>query len=275
MRLKTLGVLLVVVLSAVTLAYWFVDVPVREDFAQSHDEELAHLGEIVYSDDPLNPMAAGCARCHGPEGEGGPIPNDPEGRIAPSLRSASIANKLRVNENYVSLVVRYGGIVVSGNVNSPMPAWSTEVGGPLNEQQIEAVVELVEGWAMEAAEEAPEEVENTAEAGAQVFSSAGCAGCHGPNLEGTGSGPNIQPISQEVIVEFDEPFPDPSQADQMQADYAEDPRMFLELWIRDSSGNYNDGAPTLMPAHPEEQLPESHLQALITFLLEQQEGALE
>ena len=275
MRLKTLGVLLVVVLSALTLAYWFVDVPVREDFGQSHAEELAHLGEIVYSDDPHEPAAAGCARCHGPEGEGGPIPNDPEGRVAPSLRSASIANKLRVNENYVSLVVRYGGIVVSGNVNSPMPAWSTEVGGPLNEQQIEAVVELVEGWALEAAEEEPEEVDNTAEAGAQVYSSAGCAGCHGPSLEGTGSGPNIQAISGEVIVDFPEPFPDPSRADQMQADYAEDPRMFLELWIRDSSGNYNDGEPTQMPPHPEESLPESHLQALITFLLEQQEGTLE
>jgi hypothetical protein len=45
--------------------------------------------------------------------------------------------------------------------------------------------------------------------------------------------------------------------------------MFLENWIRDSAANYNDGQPTGMPPHPESQLSESALQALITFLLEQ------
>ena len=54
----------------------------------------------------------------------------------------------------------------------------------------------------------------------------------------------------------------------MVADYEEDPRNFLELWIRDSAGNYNDGEPTGMPAHPEGSLSESALPALITFLLD-------
>lgn len=275
MRLKTLGVLMVVVLSILTLGYWFFDVARRDMLGRAHEEELRHLGEIVYSDDPSQPAAAGCARCHGPDGEGGPIPNDPAGRRAPPLRSASIAAKLNVNENYVFLAVSYGGVVVSGNVESAMPAWSTDVGGPLNEQQIEAVVQLVEEWALEAAEEAPEEVENTAEAGAQVYTSAGCAACHGATLEGTGSGPNIQPISSEVITDFPDPFVDPAQADQMQADYAKDPRNFLALWIRDSAGTYNDGEPTGMPLHSEAQLAASHLEALITFLLEQQNGEIE
>jgi cytochrome c2 len=149
-----------------------------------------------------------------------------------------------------------------------MPAWSREVGGPLNRQQIEAVVALVEEWAAEAAEAPLEEVENTVEAGAEVFATAGCASCHGPELEGTGAGPNIQTIGSGVITELDE-FVVPSGLDQMVADYEEDPRRFLELWIRDSAGNYNDGEPTLMPAHPESSLSESALQALITFLLAQ------
>ena len=55
----------------------------------------------------------------------------------------------------------------------------------------------------------------------------------------------------------------------MQADWDEDPRLFLEKWIRDSSGNYNGGESTGMPPHPESQLSESALQALITFLLTQ------
>ncbi len=275
MRLKTLGVILVTLVSIFTVAYWLTDESRREARGTQHEEELVPLGEIVFSVDNTEPTAAGCARCHGAEGEGGPIPNDSDGRIAPSLHTTSLAEKLRVNPNYVHLVVSYGGVVVSGNVRSPMPAWSYEVGGPLNEQQLEAVVNLVEGWAEEAAENAPEEVENTAEAGAQVFSSAGCQGCHGPQLEGTGSGPNIQAISSEVITDFPDPFVTPSGADQMLEDYVSDPRTFLELWIRDSAENYNDGAFTGMPPHPEGSLSESQLEALITFLLEQQDGRLE
>jgi mono/diheme cytochrome c family protein len=147
-----------------------------------------------------------------------------------------------------------------------MPAWSYEVGGPLNEQQIEAVVTLVESWAAEAAQQPVEEVPDTVEGGAGVFASAGCVGCHGPDLGGTTAGPNIQTIGSGVITDL--PVV-PSGLDQMIADYEQDPRVFLEQWIRDSAGNYNDGAPTGMPPHPEGQLTQSQLTALITFLLAQ------
>jgi mono/diheme cytochrome c family protein len=263
MLLKTLGVLSITVLAAFTMIYWVTDDARRDQIAVEQDEELLHFGELIYSEDPLEPAAAGCARCHGADGEGGPIPNDPDGRSAPSLRTTTLADKWRVNPNYVNLVVSYGGVVVSGNVKSPMPAWSSEVGGPLNEQQIEAVVALVESWLEDV--EAPAEVEDTVEAGAQVYSSAGCAGCHGQELEG-GSGPALQTIGSELITDLDIV---PTQLEQMQADYDEDPRVFLENWIRDSAANYNDDQPTGMPPHPESALSDSQLQALITFLLDQ------
>src|SRR5918995_7362867 len=265
MRLKTLGVLLVVATAAFTMLYWVTDTARREQVATAQEEELLEFGEVIFSDDPSEPAAAGCARCHGPEGEGGKIPNDPEGRSAPSLRTPALANKIGVNPNYVHLAVSYGGVVVSGNVNSPMPAWSSEVGGPLNEQQIGAVVTLVESWAEEAAEEAPEEVEDTVEAGAEVYSSAGCAGCRGQELEG-GTGPNLQTIGSELITDL--PVV-PSELEQMQTDYEADPRDFLEKWIRDSAGNYNGGEPTGMQPFPESDLCESPLRALLTFLLDQ------
>src|SRR5918994_5740319 len=150
MRLKTLGVLLVVATAVFPMLYWLTDGIRREAIAAEQEEELLEFGEVIFSDDPSEPAAAGCARCHGPEGEGGKIPNDPEGRSAPSLRTPALANKIGVNPNYVHLAVSYGGVVVSGNVNSPMPAWSSEVGGPLNEQQVEAVVTLVQSGAVEA-----------------------------------------------------------------------------------------------------------------------------
>jgi len=265
MRLKALGVILVTAISAFTVLYWLTDAPRREAVAAEHEEELHEFGEIIFGNDPAEPAAAGCANCHGADGTGGeagaPV-------VGPNLHSRSIADKLRINPNYVHLAVSFGGVVVSGNVNSPMPAWSYEVGGPLNEQQIEAVVTLVEGWAQEAAEQPVEEVPDTVEGGAEVYATAGCVSCHGAELEGTGAGPNIQTIGSAVITEFED-FPTPSGVDEMTADYEEDPRLFLEKWIRDSAGNYNDGAPTGMPPHPESQLNESQLTALITFLLSQ------
>ncbi len=262
MRLKTLGVILVTAMAAFTMLYWVTDDARRESIGAAQDEELLQFGEIIFSDDPSEPAAAGCAQCHGADGTGGDADSTV---IGPNLHSRSIADKLRVNPNYVRLVVSYGGIVVSGNVNSPMPAWSSEVGGPLNEQQIEAVVTLVEGWAAEAAEQPVEDVPDTVEAGTEVYASAGCASCHGVELEG-GIGPNLQTIGSELVTDLEI---EPSGLDQMVADYDADARMFLELWIRDSAGNYNDGESTGMPAHPEGQLSESALTALITFLLDQ------
>jgi mono/diheme cytochrome c family protein len=268
MRIKALGVLLVTALAAFTMLFWFTDQSRRDAIGVNQEEELLALGEIVFSDDPTEPIAAGCARCHGTDGTGGAIPNDPDGRQAPSLHTASLANKLRVNPNYIHLAVSYGGVVVSGNVNSPMPAWSDEVGGPLNRQQVEAVVALVTEWAEEAATETPVDVPDTPEAGAEVFASAGCAGCHGSELEG-GVGPPLTNIGNVMGSDLPTPV---AQQEQLIADYADDPRNALELWIRDSATNYNDGEATGMPPHPEDVLSDSQLQALITFLLTQTGG---
>lgn len=267
MRLKTLGVFVVTILALFTMFLWMTDGSRRTAAATTQEEDLLTYGGVVFANDPTNPASAGCARCHGDDGMGGPVPNDPNKAIAPNLHSSTIADKLKVNDQYVHLVVSYGGVVVSGNVNSPMPAWSTEVGGPLTVQQIDAVVALVTSWA-EAAPPAPAEVPNTADAGKQVFSSAGCAGCHGANLEGA-VGPNLQNIGSELVTEG-LPVP-PSGLDQMKSDYAADPKDFLDKWIRDSANNYNGGTPTGMPPHPVDTLGDSQLQALITFLLEQKQ----
>jgi mono/diheme cytochrome c family protein len=264
MRLKTLGVVMLSALAIGIMLFWLTDGMRREAIAIEQEEELLHFGEIIFSDDDTEPAAAGCAQCHGADGTGGE-----EGApvVGPSLHTRSLADKLRVNPNYVRLAVTYGGVVVSGNVNSAMPAWGDEVGGPLNEQQIEAVVALVEGWAAEAAEQPVEDVPDTPEAGAEVYATAGCVTCHGPDLLGTSAGPDISTIGSGLI-DLSE-WTVPSGADQMQADWDEDPRLFLEKWIRDSAGNYNDGESTGMPPHPESALSESALQALITFLLTQ------
>ena len=192
-------------------------------------------------------MTANCANCHGPDGMGGEVGTT--GQQAPNLHSRSIFEKLRVNPEYVNLVIRFGGVVVSGRVESPMPAWSSEVGGPLTIQQVDALTALVESWAAEAGAAPLEEVPNTPEAGREVYDTAGCAGCHGGDLGGSpGVYPSLQNIGNEPVTDLPTPI---SQLDKLEADYADNPRNMLELWIRDSAANYNDGTPTGMLAHPE------------------------
>ena len=96
-------------------------------------------------------MTANCANCHGKDGTAARW--RPDARVpGPNLHSPTIVEKLKaINPNYVNLVIRFGGVVVSGNVNSPMPAWSSEVGGPLTVQQVDALTALVKSWAAETA----------------------------------------------------------------------------------------------------------------------------
>jgi mono/diheme cytochrome c family protein len=270
MTAKTLGVILVSALAIFTAFYWITDTSRRDTRYNDLQAELLEYGEIVFgppTDD--HPANANCAQCHGPEGTGGQVGNT--GVQAPNLHSRSLYEKLQANPDYVNLVIRFGGVVVSGNVRSLMPAWSTEVGGPLTIEQIDALTALVESWAEETGQQPVEEVPNTVEAGAEVYQTAGCAGCHGPNLEGAGDFPNIQGIGSAPLTNDELPTPI-SQEEQLIADYEDDPRMMLELWIRDSAANYNDGQGTGMPAHPESQLPADALAALITFLLEGSHG---
>jgi mono/diheme cytochrome c family protein len=268
MRAKTLGIFLLIGFALFTALWWLTDEARRDATFNRQQEELLEYGhELFGPPTPEIAVTANCANCHGPDGTGGEVGDT--GVRAPNLHSRSIYEKLQVNPDYVNLVIRFGGVVVSGRVDSPMPAWSTEVAGPLTIQQVDALTALVESWAAEAGEAPVEEVPDTPEAGQQVYNDAGCGGCHGADLAGQeGVFPSLLNIGNEPVTDLPTPI---SQVDQLVADYEENPRNMLELWIRDSAENYNDGAPTGMPPHPEDSLSESAMQALITFLLEQKQ----
>lgn len=280
MRIKTLGVVLISALSLFTAFYWLTDPARREDTYQTQINELVAYGEEVFKpDDPAFPDRAGCAGCHGIDGTGGEVRNT--GRLAPNLHSKSIFEKLKVQNggsftevrkagdppDYVNLVIRFGGVVVSGDVNSPMPAWSTEVGGALTVNQIDALTALVETWALEAGSQPDEVIPDTVEAGQKVYVDSGCGSCHGPDLSG-GVGPSLLNIGTQPVTDLPTPV---SHLDQLQADYLADAPAFLERWIRDSAVNYNDGTATGMPVHPEGTISASAMKALITFLLSQKQ----
>ena len=123
MRLKTLGAIVVTALALFTMFYWLTDnMRMGDSQVALEEEELEYAMTVFGPPDENNPATANCAQCHGPDGRGG----GPDAPVAgPNLHSARVAERLRINPNYVHLVISYGGIVVSGDPNSRMPAWST------------------------------------------------------------------------------------------------------------------------------------------------------
>jgi mono/diheme cytochrome c family protein len=283
MRIKTVAIVLISAMSLFTAFYWLTDAARREAAYKTQIAELLAYGEEVFKPADIHfPDRAGCASCHGIDGTGGEVGKT--GRLAPNLHSKSIYEKLRAQNggtftdirkpgdppDYVNLVIRFGGVVVSGDVNSPMPAWSVEVGGALTINQIDAVTAMVETWALEAGKQPDVEVPNTVAAGQKVYVDSGCGGCHGPGLAGVpGTYPSLLNIGNAPVIDLPTPI---SHLDQLQADYAANAPAFLEKWIRDSSVNYNDGTATGMLVFPEGKISKSALQALITFLLSQKAG---
>jgi cytochrome c553 len=126
MRIKTLGIVLISALSLFTAFYWLTDPARRENEYETQVKELVAYGEEMFGPNtPANDHTANCAGCHGADGTGGKVGDT--GRLAPNLHSKSIYEKLKAQNggsfteirkpgdppDYVNLVIRFGGVVVS------------------------------------------------------------------------------------------------------------------------------------------------------------------
>ncbi|HID64310.1 MAG TPA: c-type cytochrome, partial [Anaerolineae bacterium] len=107
-----------------------------------------------------------CASCHGDEGQG--IPN-----VGSPLNSRAFL------EMYDDEAI--GAAIYDGRPNTLMTAYAQAKGGPLRDNQIEDLVAFIRNWeAMAPLLPTPTPVIDPASLYAQY-----CAGCHGPNGEGT------------------------------------------------------------------------------------------
>jgi mono/diheme cytochrome c family protein len=85
-----------------------------------------------------NPTGFGCARCHGQEAQGGTTPfTQPNGETVeypvPSL--SDVCSRLTIEDP--------GGIrqtIEEGREGTPMPSWSIRFAGPMNDQQIQDLI---------------------------------------------------------------------------------------------------------------------------------------
>ena len=129
--------------------------------------------------------AENCSGCHGKSGEGGPNPSQAGDIIAP----ISSAEYLGTRDN---ATIR--NIISQGQPDFGMSPFGAENGGPLDGEQIDAIVAFIRSWesnppvvavaspvaAVETPTPSPAPPSLT---GAQLFAIA-CASCHGPQGEG-------------------------------------------------------------------------------------------
>lgn len=144
-------------------------------------------GTAVQAQEPVDPRiekgarlyAQNCAVCHGPKGEG---------RVGATLAKdwPSIRPELRVKAT-----------IENGVPGSPMPAWSQKKGGPLTDEEIEAIVLYILSWETGGVPPLTPTptftprppitpvpgVEGDPNRGAILYAQ-NCIVCHGPNGEG-------------------------------------------------------------------------------------------
>ncbi|MBK9179684.1 MAG: c-type cytochrome [Acidimicrobiales bacterium] len=206
------GVALLVVVGVGLPLYWLAEPGRQSGAITNFDATIAGWGEELFAT-----TAAGgfnCAGCHGAEGIGG-VANytftDPltgEVRTVPWSAPALQTVLYKFSEDEL----RY--ILVYGRPFSPMSAWGLAGGGPMNDQQIDSLIEYIKSFQI-TPEEAQAEVQaalDTAMASGQYDSegealfnlTAGqgaynCARCHTrgwsfgePQVSGGGAfGPNL------------------------------------------------------------------------------------
>jgi mono/diheme cytochrome c family protein len=134
-----------------------------------------------------------CAVCHGDFGEGGPNPARLDDVIAP----ISSAEYLKTRNDST-----LRSITSQGQPNFGMSPFGTSFGGPLDDDEIDAIVAFLRSWEANPPVEIPPEVVPgpVAASGGEVYMDV-CSRCHGQEGDG-GIGPSLN------ITEFQTSFTD-------------------------------------------------------------------
>jgi mono/diheme cytochrome c family protein len=134
-RYQVAGVALTVFL-AVLLPFLYLREPVRQKAAASKElNESVRLGQATFEEF--------CARCHGPEAEGGVVKR----YVTPGVKGAKPADVQAPNLHEIysrhpdeDVATVAWTTIQKGRPPTPMPTWGVRYGGPMNDQQITDLV---------------------------------------------------------------------------------------------------------------------------------------
>ena len=132
---RWVGLIAVIIVSLFVIGYYFYELGLPGGISKSRLEAALEAEQVTSIERGYNIYQANCARCHGPNGEGG---------IGPTLNSQE---KLfaHLNPDYIHSMLQVGGRFACGNPNSLMPVWANTgtPPGPLNYKQVEDVIAFI------------------------------------------------------------------------------------------------------------------------------------
>ena len=141
------GLLLLIVCSIGPLAYWLHEPTRQVEKTATFYRESVNRGKSLFQPaETPGPGHFGCAKCHGSAGQGGSASftiTDYLGRtrtvtwIAPPLNTAAYRFSNDPKANELRAILEYG------RPNTPMPAWGVNGGGPMNDQQLDDLVNYI------------------------------------------------------------------------------------------------------------------------------------
>lgn len=253
-RALTVGLLTLFVLAVGIPLYWVMEPARQENAAEGFGNRFASRGANLFAVTGENAQALNCAGCHGGVA-GGVAENyvistaNPEYDAEDDLAAEEAGRVYDIPENLVEIVdwrapalntvlLRYSReevtfILTYGRPGSPMPAWGIAGGGPLNDQQVQNLIDYLEEEQLspeEAQQAAADQLEIYMDAefedGGRVFASEGealfnmglldgfaggaysCARCHtggwsaapAPVVEGEGEGLVVDREAFEAIT---------------------------------------------------------------------------
>ena len=137
-RYQVAGVALTVFL-ALLLPFLYLREPVRQRAAAEKElTESVRLGQATFEEF--------CARCHGPEAEGGTVKR----YVTPGVKGAKPTDVQAPNLHEVyarhpdqDVAAVAWETIQKGRPPTPMPTWGVRYGGPMNDQQITDLVNYI------------------------------------------------------------------------------------------------------------------------------------
>ena len=129
---RWVGFIATIVVVLFIIAYYFYELGLPLGLSSSRLDAEASAQAVTAVERGYGVYQANCARCHGPDGEGG---------IGPVLND-QVKLYWHLTPAYLETILRVGGRYACGNADSIMPVWSNEGSppGPLNYRQIEELI---------------------------------------------------------------------------------------------------------------------------------------
>lgn len=131
------GFLFVIFFAVWIAGLWLMEPQTNADDAVTLTERSVDRGATWFAiSDEANPTGFGCARCHGPAGTGGQLIPFGDGFVEPPALN-DVCGGPETGHGAIESMEDVRSTIEQGRPGTAMPSWSISYEGPMNDQQID------------------------------------------------------------------------------------------------------------------------------------------